>query len=400
VTTTARERLNTLLGGEGLAFLRERLRRRYERRSTVDVFTLNDLSVQERRALEGLLGRRSRESTSMQVATSELDEALSRAGLATSLRDALEQLDGPINDVVGERERAVAAWDQVFSVPRESRLTAALTAVATRSTLKRLAGGQPAIAERLLTDAERVLERLPVRGVPLPRLAADVLGDSHGLDKRCPVASVVLMALGKGPKEDAREVWARAGVLVSEYAKPALLFNVPVSVDSACRTLIGAAYELAEPLQLSLRTLLRQSPNWQVKGRRVFVTENSTVVGMAADHLGSRCPPIVCTDGVPAAAQQALLRQLVERGANLFYHGDFDWPGIAIANFVMRTYGAKPWRFRTEDFQPQIGFPLAGEPIVSEWDPDLTAKMATLRLGLHEEAVIERLLEDLAADQP
>jgi uncharacterized protein (TIGR02679 family) len=395
VSTTARERLDTLLGGDALAVLRGRLRRRYERRSTGDAFTLTDLSSDERRALEGLLGRRFRESVSMQVTTSELDSALARAGLASSLRDALEQLDGPIRDMIGEREQTVAAWERVFAAPREPRLATALQATSARSTVKRICG-DPGKAQVMLTNAQKVLERLPLDGAPLARLAAESLGDSHALDKGRAVASLVLLALGKQPDEDPRDCWARVGVLVSEYAKPALLFNVPAARESPCHALIEAARDLAEPLHLSLRTLLRQAPDWLVRGKPVFVTENPSVVAIAADQLKERCAPVVCTDGVPAAAQQALLQQLAQAGAKLHYHGDFDWAGIAIANFVMRLYGAAPWRFHAVDFKPQIGFRLTGEPIAATWDEDLAPKMEKAGLGLHEEAVIDQLLADLA----
>jgi hypothetical protein len=37
-------------------------------------------------------------------------------------------------------------------------------------------------------------------------------------------------------------------------------------------------------------------------------------------------------------------------GGRLRYHGDFDWAGLAIGNFVMREFGAEPWRFKTTDY--------------------------------------------------
>jgi Protein of unknown function C-terminus (DUF2399) len=50
---------------------------------------------------------------------------------------------------------------------------------------------------------------------------------------------------------------------------------------------------------------------------------------------------------MPSAAQQTLLAQLAAAGAGarLRYHGDFDWAGLVIGNFVMREFGAEPWRF-------------------------------------------------------
>ena len=70
------------------------------------------------------------------------------------------------------------------------------------------------------------------------------------------------------------------------------------------------------------------------------VCENPNLVAIAADALGTRCAPLVCTDGMPAAAQRCLLSQLATAGAQTFYHGDFDWPGLHIGNYVMREYGA------------------------------------------------------------
>src|SRR6185312_7691350 len=132
--------------------------------------------------------------------------------------------------------------------------------------------------------------------------------------------------------ERLREVWARAGVSVSELARPALFLNLPVPVGGRHVWIAG------EPGYLSLRQLLRQPSIWAVAGCRIHVCENPDIVAIAADRLGASCAPLVCTDGMPAAAQRILLDQLAAAGARLCYHGDYDWPGIGIGNFVMRTW--------------------------------------------------------------
>jgi hypothetical protein len=55
-----------------------------------------------------------------------IDAALARAGLATSLRDALEQLDGPIIDGAAQRLRARSHWEQVVEGCEHAGLRAAL----------------------------------------------------------------------------------------------------------------------------------------------------------------------------------------------------------------------------------------------------------------------------------
>jgi len=153
----------------------------------------------------------------------------------------------------------------------------------------------------------------------------------------------------------ARNRWAQLGVIVGELSAPALLLNLSSETDSPAGRLAEKARQFGEPLHLSLRSLLRVPQRWRVRGREVFVCENPTIVAMAADRFGATCAPLICTDGMPSASQRILLLQLADAGARLLYHGDFDWAGIRIGNFVMRRFGARPWRFGAEDYRPRAG---------------------------------------------
>jgi uncharacterized protein (TIGR02679 family) len=211
----------------------------------------------------------------------------------------------------------------------------------------------------LRDGAEAVLKRLPVSGLPRAQLAAESLGDAHALDTDRPISTLVLAAWrhieglpsvadDAEPRkaERAREIWAHAGVLVNELARPALLLNLPTSGGSLSKP--------GEPAFASLRLLLRSPPNWAAAQRDIYVCENPNLLAIAADQLGPRCAPMVCTDGMPAAAQRTLLTQLATAGARLIYHGDFDWPGLRIANHMMQVHGAVPWRFGTADYQVAV----------------------------------------------
>src|SRR5665213_462946 len=240
------ERLRRLLGGAELANLRLRLRARYERGRSRDEFTLTDLLASERRALAGLLGRRTLAADSMRIRRSELDEALERAGIASTLREALEFLDGPLSDRKADRAAREQAWSAALSRTGESRLALFLADVAGIALMKRLSGSDPARAELLLAQAARVLARLPGHGVSRAQLAAEVLGDSHALDTGRPVATIALRACAaelsadvneparlQDAEESVRERWARLGITVNELALPALCLNLPIhaSVD-------------------------------------------------------------------------------------------------------------------------------------------------------------------------
>ncbi|MDP2809706.1 MAG: TIGR02679 family protein [Rhodocyclaceae bacterium] len=403
-------RLLRLLGGEALAGLRGRLRQRYERSAVGGAFRLNDLSEVERNALAGLLGRPARRAGSMALDTAELDAALCHAGIASSLRDALERLDGLIVNRVAERAALQAQWDRLAAGYGEERLAALLDHPRGLSLLKRLARS-PAVAARLLDGVQAVLAKLPAAGIPRSRLAADVLGDAHGLDQGHAVASLVLAALRPGldsaeaqvaaddvnevADESARAVWAGVGVLVNELARPALFLNLPIGDGQSPGSTPG------QPGYLSLRALLRSPPPWAVAGRDIHVCENPNLIAIVADVLGSRCAPLVCTDGMPGAAQRMLLIQLARAGARLHYHGDFDWAGLRIGNWVMRACGALPWRYGTADYLsavrdvPVHARVLGPDSVEADWDAGLASAMRAHEQAVDEEAVAADLMPDL-----
>ena len=162
-------RLERLLGGETLAALRKRLRQRYERGVPAEVLRLGALSEAEHTALAALCGRPARPVRSMQIKVAEIDAALTRAGLASSLRDALEQLDGPIIDTTAQRLQVRVQWQQLVEGCAHPALAAVLQTSVGLGLLKRLCASQPEAGERLLLDANQVLRRnRSLSGVLLP----------------------------------------------------------------------------------------------------------------------------------------------------------------------------------------------------------------------------------------
>jgi uncharacterized protein (TIGR02679 family) len=249
------------------------------------------------------------------------------------------------------------------------------------------------------------------------QLAAKTLGDAHALDTGQPAATLVLAVRRErtAPQhisendslptegrttheigdERVRDIWAKAGVLVNELARPVLFLNLNIDSRWTPPLLPG------EPSYASLRFLLRSNPAWSVSGREIYVCENANLLAIAADELGVNCAPMVCTDGMPAAAQRLLLQQLVAAGGRLRYHGDYDWPGVRIGNYVIREYDALPWRFDASEYltavarAPRPGLALAGSEVEASWDESLTAAMRVHQLAIAEESLADELLKDL-----
>lgn len=396
-----RARLQRLLGGEALAGLRQRLRRRYAvGAAPPDGFTLTSLAPAERDVLAGLLGRARGKGSSMRLSHGAIDGALCESGLAPDLRAALECLDGPIPDLAAQRERGRAGWAAVFARVPPGALADALREPGIQGIVKRLAHRDFKQAERIIDQAQAVLARLPAAGIARSRLAAEALGDAHALDPGRPAATLLRGALDPGRRfSRLRDLWAQQGVLVSELAKPVVVLNLVATGDGPVDRLLAAARQAGEPLHLSLRNLVRQPPRWR-PGQRLYVCENPDVVAAAADELGAACPAMVSLDGQMSAAPRVLLDQLHAAGCRFCYHGDFDWPGVAIANGVIQRYGATPWRYSSRDYAPAAGAPLRGDLISAVWDAALAPAMRAAGAAVHEESQLQLLLGDLAPSGP
>jgi uncharacterized protein (TIGR02679 family) len=338
---------------------------------------------------------------------------LRQAGAAPDLRSAIEALTGPVQDRSAARLATDHAWTTAFA-PLETLsaerpvLEAWLAGVRSTGLLRRLARADTTAGLRLAQSAANVLEQLPSRGVPLSVLASAVTGDGHSLDAGRPLCSLVIRAAGRlGGVPDSegaewrRTVWASVGVLSGELTGPVLCLNLPGDVATISGRALAVWAEVGQPTYLTVRQLLRDPPRFHtLNGHPVYVCENPTVVAEAANVLGTSSAPLVCASGHPAGAATLLLRSLAESGALLRYHGDFDWPGIGIANGIFARFRACPWRFDAAAYRASAhsaGSALRGHRVEASWDPDLSDAMVAGGRKIEEEQVLGALLADLSA---
>jgi uncharacterized protein (TIGR02679 family) len=413
VTAADAERLGRLLGGDELRWLVDRVRQRIERRLPLDTsVVLQGATPAQRRAVERLLGRPAGHGEAVSVSLLAVEAVVARAGAAPDLRAAVEALTGPIPDRAADRQALDLAWAAAMrpldAVARARPvLEPWLDWLRATGVLRRVARGDPEIARELAGQAAGVLARLPADGMPISVLANLETGDGHALDPGSPLSALVLPAVarlgGIPPGDDSewrRTAWSTAGVLCGELTNPVLTLNLPGDGLTPAGRALACWAEVGQPVHLTARQLVRQPPGLDVlRGRRVHLCENPSIVAEAANRLGPRCAPLVCTSTHPAAAATVLLRALAAAGAELLYHGDFDWPGIVIANGILSRFGARPWRLSADAYRraAAAGGPrLVGRPVAAAWDAELTAAMRELDVRVEEEGVIDELLADLA----
>lgn len=406
------ERLRRLLGGADTAWIVERARGRLEAGRRLDGrVTLRDPTVSQQRAAAKLLGRPVALGGTLSVRLEDVDGVLRRSGAASEgLASAVVALTGPVVDRAAQRADEQRAWAEVSAALER--------AVADRSELAdwadglRRAGALRRVSEDvrdaagLVAEIHAVLQALPAPDEPVGVFARRTLGRAHGLDEDRRLARLLLPAVavlaGHSAGEGAawrREVWTGVGVLRDDLSSTVLSLGLPGDGETATGRVLRACTEAGQPAVLTLRQLVHDPPRLDVGRRTVSVCEGPVVVSAAADRLGGGCAPLVSTGGQPGVATLRLLRLLVDAGARLRYHGDFDWGGLRIANRVFEQVPAVPWRFDSAAYRAaaasELAAPLRGRPAVAGWDSELSAAMAELGRQVEEEAVLDDLLADL-----
>lgn len=375
------------------ALLRERVEARGLRAEGRVVLT--GLSRQERHAASALVGRPVTTSR-LTIDLAELDAWLAGRSGVGGLVAVIETATGaPVVDRPALRTQRAIEREAPFTLARELLaepwVETWLDGVRSSGVLTRTADAAMAVRH-----AAAALSRLPI-ATSRTELATAVGGNAHALDDGTAAAALVLRALaaqigGPMPATTAgrRELWERFGVRVDLVSTTCLTLGLRATGTIAAR--LDHAAEAGDPVHLTpwdLRRCTLTAPT------SVLVCENPRVLEAMAERFGARFPA-VCTSGQPALVVLDVLRTLT--GARLRYHGDFDWPGIAIANRLVVDVGVVPWRMGTDDYVAALDgarLPLDGPPIEPGWDSELGAAMRHHRVAVHEEAVLEEVLAAL-----
>ncbi len=356
-------------------------RRRIERGSQLTAGTLRlELTQTERHDIGGLLGV-GWEASDREVSVRALNSAFETRG--TTLR-ALLETEAPLRDLRAEKAAARSA-----ASAENARAIERLVAAGVDQEVAGWAGsrrGMPRAGTgdllELVEAAALVWSKLPgAEGAPvlLAQLAGELFDSTHALDRTTQLGrTVARLAAASNVEPDTsvsvdvtsaarwRAAWTSVGVACDEVSSLVLILNVRLEGDAPATQLTGA---VGDPIWLSLRSMRGA---WKPAFRAVWICENPSIIEAAADCLGERCPPLVCTFGQPSLAALELIRGLAAAGVTMRIRADDDGAGQSIVA-QMRTVApnAELWRY--------------------EIRPSRTANESPV----YEEQLLPTLLEDL-----
>ena len=326
--------------------LRERLERTgHALRGSISV-PLDDDSADR---LSGLLGR-AIPAGETRIRLVDLDTSLRSSVAGRSLVAVIAELTGgPLQNRPAERDAARVGrqrlWAHLDLLLTEHNLAAQDWVPQWTDWCRR--GGlltrlPAAEAITTLSIAVQVLARVLDDSHPsigLAELASEIIGDAHGLDGGVSAALVLralAIALDVAPAASAAErrlLWQRAGVGTDEVSGTVVTWALRPPGWDRWSAMMRERADLGLVTHLTVHELQRAADLTR-PGEIIHACENPQVLQRLATAGVEH--PVACMSGNPAAAGMTLLARTV-----VLYHGDFDWPGIAIARRVFDR-GARP----------------------------------------------------------
>jgi uncharacterized protein (TIGR02679 family) len=360
--------------------------------------------------LSGLLGR-AVGTGAARVSLAELDASLRSSAAERGLVAVVSELTGaPVPNLRAEHDATRAGrqqlWAQLDLLLVKHDLAAQDWVRPWAEWLRR--GGlltrlPTARVAATLTTTVQVLARIldgAHAPIGLAELASEITGDAHGLDDGAPATLLVLralaLALDAPPATSAAErrlLWQRIGVSTDEISGTVITWGLRPPGADRWSAMLRERADLGLITHLTVHELQRAGDLTRA-GEIIHACENPQVLQRLATAGVQR--PVACLSGNPAAAGMVLLERTVVR-----YHGDFDWPGIAIARRIFDR-GAQPWRLGRDDYLQAVDrlpadsrLGLSGRAEATPWDEGLGAAMTATDVAVHEEAIVGLLLADL-----
>jgi len=260
-------------------------------------------------------------------------------------------------------------------------------------------------ARRVVLVVARVLELADAPGVrSRGEVAARAVRWAHDLDRggeyRRPVGLALALRAAADDADvghwDDPAVWAAAGLPGDLVATPVLTWALPLLGDGLAAA-VRATTAAGAPMPLTVLSL-RDVPLALPPGTVVRSVENPRLLEAAVQQ--GREGPMICTAGNPTTAPSLLIRRLLEAGAQVHHHGDFDPDGVAITA-RLTDLGVVPWRMSAADYLTARAAaerdgvelrPITAPVPLTPWDPALQRVMTH---AVDEERVMDGLLGEL-----
>lgn len=150
--------------------------------------------------------------------------------------------------------------------------------------------------------------------------------------------------------EQKNAIFYKAGILRDDISNYIIVYGIRGNDEHGqLHSGMEGFVQRKEPMILTLFTVGRLQDIWS-ENENIYVVENPAVFSWLCETYPEES--FICTNGQLHFCAYLLLDQIIKHN-RLYYAGDFDPEGLAIAQNIMKRYGkqAKLWNYRPEYYE-------------------------------------------------
>lgn len=406
------------------------MRRKWESYGrTAGQVVLKDGTLEEQKALEGLLGR-SLQQKDLRFTLPEFERALGETKFGSiPLDELLAEYFGETIETNRERQQKKKQNKNDFLERMQRQLRSADVWIGAMREHK--ANGyqllmteydrNPEQAEMMLRQVAQCLEMLEERQmhdappIYLAILASQTTGNPHALDRGRTVGQLLTHAFSHRSSNEfpdnaqkLSELFLENGVQMDEISSMVTAYGIHLETAKGLHPAYEGYILMEEPCVITLTNLTkvcRAYGRWTETNRKkpVYIVENEMVFSHLQNELTGVAFSLLCTSGQPRTAAFVLLDRLAESGAEFYYAGDLDPEGMMIADRLWRRYPdcLHIWHMGEQDYRKSMSDETIDSMRMVKLDKLAQPELIETAKLLKQEAVAgyqEKLVEELMAD--
>lgn len=230
-------------------------------------------------------------------------------------------------------------------------------------TLQRLRKTKPNDTLTICSSVFKGINEISQNIYPIAIFASKISGNPHFLDRNSGDGSTLFVSiLAYILKEDYPtdskswyELLEKANLIKDEIAGSLAIFNIHLIRNNTNHQGAEWCYKYKQPFMLAYSNLV-DIDKATTNNNLVYVVENEMVFTTLQKEIKDSDIALICTSGQPSLTAQKLIELLVKGNNRIFYSGDIDPEGLGICDRLWKKYpnNITPWLMDKNDYLASI----------------------------------------------
>ena len=230
-------------------------------------------------------------------------------------------------------------------------------------TLQRLRKTKPNDTLTICSSVFKGINEINQNIYPIAIFASKISGNPHFLDRNSGDGSTLFVSIlayifEEDYPADSKswyELLEKANLIKDEIAGSLAIYNVQLFKDNTAPDGAYGCFKYQQPFMLDYCNF-NDIDKATTDNNIVYVVENEMVFTTLQKEIKDRNIALICTSGQPSLTAQKLIELLVKGNNRIFYSGDIDPEGLGICDRLWKKYpnNITPWLMDKNDYLASI----------------------------------------------